>query len=81
MLEWQLFETTNFECVTVAKKSLQSGMPVRIGYLKNGRLRICRGVVHEIVTIDKSTCRIAMLPSAGPLMSDESRWMDLAKAS
>jgi hypothetical protein len=66
------FETSNAECVTLARQSLESGKPVMIGYLKDGRLRIGRGVVRELVAIDRSTWRIAMTPSNGALMSEAS---------
>jgi hypothetical protein len=81
MLEVQSFETSNVECVTLARKSLESGKPVMLGYLKDGRLRIARGVVRELTIVGKSSWRIAMMPLNGAIVSDESWWTRLAKAS
>ena len=81
MLEVQSFETSNVECITLAKKSLESGMPVMIGYLKDGRLRIGRGVVRELVVVGTSTWRIAMTPLNGAFVSHEPLGTPLAKAS
>ena len=81
MLEVQSFETSNVECIALAKKSLESGRPVMIGYLKDGRLRIGRGVVRELVVVSKSTWRVAMTPLNGSFVSDESLVTPLAKAS
>ena len=80
MLEMQSFETSNSECVVRARKSLESGRPVMIGYLKNGRLRIGRGVVCELTNVDPAKWRVAMKPLNGALVSDESLWVQLAKA-
>ena len=81
MLEVQSFETSNSECVALARKSLESGRPVMIGYLKDGRVRIGRGVVRELMNIEGSTWRVAMTPLNGAFVSDKSPWVRLAKAS
>ena len=81
MSEVQSFETSNADCITLAKKSLESGRPVMIGYLKDGRLRIGRGIVRELMVVGKSTWRIAMTPLNGAFVSDKSLVTPLAKAS
>jgi hypothetical protein len=70
-LELRTFETSRAECVTRAKKSLESGSPVMIGYFKDGRVRIGRGVVRDVMLIDRCTWRITMSSLHRPFISDE----------
>jgi hypothetical protein len=80
----QTFETNNAESVAIARKAIESGRPVMIGYLIDGRLRIARGLVHKVTIVDAAddpTWRVTMTAAAGALPSSDSVSVHFSEAS